>query len=111
MSQNGPKILLGSRDSRTGKVFVDMTGGTSGNKRSFEKLSQAGVGTVVTMHMSEEHRKEAKKHMLNVVIAGHIGSDNLGLNIILDEIENGEPLNIIECSGFKRIRRGKEASS
>jgi len=101
----GPRILIGSDDQRTGKVFVDMTGGTSGSKDTLEKLSQSGVGTIVGMHMSEDHRKEAEKHHIHVVIAGHISSDTLGLNLLLDVLEKRGPLAITECSGFKRIKR------
>jgi putative NIF3 family GTP cyclohydrolase 1 type 2 len=101
----GPRILIGSETRRTGKIFVDMTGGTSGSKESLHKLADSGVGTIVGMHMSEEHRKEAEKHHLHVVIAGHISSDTLGLNLLLDAIEEQEPLNVLACSGFKRITR------
>ncbi len=101
----GPRILLGSDGQRAGKVFVDMTGGTEGAKETMEKLSQAGVGTIVAMHLSEDHRKEAEKHHIHVVIAGHISSDNLGLNLLLDTVERRHPFEVIECSGFKRIRR------
>jgi len=101
----GPKILLGSADQRCGKVFVDMTGGTEGSKDIMERLSQSGVGTMVAMHLTEDHRKEAEKHHIHVVIAGHISSDTLGLNLLLDRIESHEPLTVIECSGFKRVKR------
>jgi hypothetical protein len=56
-----------------------------------EKLAQAGVGTIVAMHMSEDHRKNAEKFHINVVIAGHISSDNLGLNLVFDGIQKKEP--------------------
>jgi hypothetical protein len=101
----GPRILIGDPKKKAGKVFVDMTGGTEGPKRIFPRLSQAGVGTIVAMHLSEEHFKNAKSEMMNVIIAGHIASDNLGLNLILDEIEKKEKMCIIPCSGFVRIRR------
>ena len=101
----GPRILIGSDDQRTGKIFVDMTGGTSGSKETIEKLSHSGVGTIVGMHMSEDHRKEAEKHNLHVVIAGHISSDTLGLNLLLDAIEKRMPLQVLECSGFRRVKR------
>ena len=39
------------------------------------------------MHFTEEHLANAKKANLNVVIAGHISSDVLGLNLLLDEVE------------------------
>ncbi len=97
-----PKVLIGDKDRKAGKVFVDMTGGTEGSKKAFERLSHAGVGTIVAMHLTEDHRKEAEKHHLNVVIAGHISSDNLGINLLLDRVlEKG--MEIIPCSGFRRF--------
>ena len=82
-----------------------MTGGTEGAREIFESLTHGGINTIVAMHLSEEHRKEAEKNYLNVVVAGHISSDNLGLNLLLDQISKGNPLKIIECSGFRRFSR------
>lgn len=101
----GPRILIGEPKKKCGKVFVDMTGGTEGPKKIFSRLSQAGVGTIVAMHLSEEHFKHAKTEFINVVIAGHIASDALGLNLLLDELMEKENMRIIPCSGFVRIRR------
>lgn len=101
----GPKIILGSNTRKAGKIFVDMTGGTEGAKDIFESLTSSGVSTIVGMHMSEEHRKEAEKSHMNVVVAGHIASDNLGLNLLIDETSKGNPLEILECSGFRRFSR------
>lgn len=101
----GPKILLGSGDQRCGKVFVDMTGGTEGSKDSMARLSQSGVGTIVGMHLTDDHRKEAEKNHIHVVIAGHISSDTLGVNLLLDKIESRGPFQVVECSGFTRIKR------
>ncbi|MFZ5906898.1 MAG: NGG1p interacting factor NIF3 [Nitrospirota bacterium] len=101
----GPKILLGQPSRKAGKIFADMTGGTEGSKEIFETLTRSGVNTVVAMHLSEDHRKEAEKNHLNVIIAGHISSDNIGLNLLLDEITHGFACEIIECSGFRRFSR------
>ena len=106
-NKSGPKIILGKPNDKAGKVFVDMTGGTEGPKDIFARLSQAGVNTLVCMHLSEEHFLKAKPEHINVIIAGHIASDVIGLNLILDKIEAQEKLEIIGCSGFKRIRRSK----
>ncbi|MBL7085223.1 MAG: NGG1p interacting factor NIF3 [Candidatus Omnitrophica bacterium] len=103
--KSGPKIIVGTPKRRTGKIFVDMTGGTEGSKEIFQKLSQAGIGTILAMHLSEEHFRKVKAEHINVIIAGHIASDNLGLNLLLDKLEKRQKLNIIECSGFKRVRR------
>lgn len=101
----GPHILIGEPKKKTGKIFVDMTGGTEGSKRIFARLSQAGVGTIVAMHLSEEHFKQAKAEMVNVIIAGHIASDTLGLNLLMDELEKKEKFRIIPCSGYVRVKR------
>ena len=100
-----PKPVAGAEKNRAGRVLVDMTGGTEGSKEVFEKLSRTDVGTVVCMHLSEEHIKEAEKNHVNAVIAGHIASDNLGINLVLDAIEKHGELEVIEASGFKRIKR------
>lgn len=103
----GPNILVGSKKRTAGRVFVDMTGGTGGPDKIFDSLAYSGINTIVGMHMGEEHRKEAEKHHLNVIIAGHISSDNLGVNLLLDEIMKSAsaPIRILECSGFTRVSR------
>lgn len=106
-AQVPPKIVCGSEASRCGKVLVDMTGGTEGAKEVYDKLTAQGVSTIVGMHMSEEHLEQAKKANIHVVIAGHIASDSLGLNLLLDEVESGEKLDVVPASGFARVRHGK----
>lgn len=101
----GPKILFGEPRSRAGKIFVDMTGGTEGPKDMFEKLESAGVGTIVAMHVGEEHFKNVQKGHVNVVIAGHISSDTLGLNLLFDKLAKEDKFEFIGCSGFERISR------
>lgn len=104
-NNNPPQILIGKESNRSGKVFVDMTGGTEGSADIYEKMAQAGIGTLVCMHLSEKHAENAEKAHLNVVIAGHISSDNLGLNLLLDSVlKQFGDLKIIPCSGFVRVK-------
>lgn len=100
-----PRIVSGSEESRCGKIVVDMTGGTEGAKDVFEKYAAGGVSTLVGMHISEDHLENAKKANLNVVIAGHIASDTLGLNLLLDAVERKGALEFVCVSGFERVRR------
>ncbi|NLL17530.1 MAG: NGG1p interacting factor NIF3 [Clostridia bacterium] len=100
----GPQVFVGSKERRCGKIVVNMTGGTSGSEAAYEKLVQAGVGTIVEMHMSEKHRKEAEKAHLNVVVAGHIASDSLGMNLFLDALEQ-RGIEVLACSGLDRVSR------
>jgi putative NIF3 family GTP cyclohydrolase 1 type 2 len=104
LNAGGPMIFSGNENSRAGKIVIDMTGGTGGSEKIFEKLGQYGIGTIVGMHIGEKHRDEAVKHYINVVIAGHIASDSLGLNLVLDEFEKAG-IKIIPCSGFIRHSR------
>ncbi|MGQ9470322.1 MAG: NGG1p interacting factor NIF3 [Candidatus Aminicenantales bacterium] len=99
----GPKILNGSENNRCGEVYVDMTGGTEGSKEIFDKVATSGISTLVGMHFSEEHLEKAKKANLNVIVAGHIASDTLGLNLLLDAVDPEGELEFICVSGFARI--------
>ena len=106
--KSGPTVFIGGPKRRVGKIAVtEMTGGTNGAKEMFEQLSRAGIGTLIGMHMREDHRKEAEKHHINVVIAGHISSDSLGMNLLLDKIEKRK-VEIIPLGGLIRVKRFKK---
>ncbi|MGB9598706.1 MAG: NGG1p interacting factor NIF3, partial [Minisyncoccales bacterium] len=103
----GPKIFVGNPERRCGKIaLTEVTGGTEGSPKIYEKLAIAGIGTVVGMHMEEERKKEAELANLNVVISGHIPCDSLGMNLFLDELEK-RGIEIVPCSGLIRVSRKK----
>lgn len=99
-----PTVLVGDRKGRAGEILVDMTGGTEGPVGALEKLAQAGVGTIVAMHMGDKLKAEAEKQHINVIIAGHIASDNIGVNLFLDQLEK-KGVKAKGFSGFKRFSR------
>jgi len=101
----GPTIVQGSSGARAGRMVADMTGGTEGPTDALNRLAAAGVGTLVGMHYSEDHRKRAEELGLNLVVAGHISSDVLGMNLILDEIEKLGEIEIVCTSGMVRVSR------
>lgn len=100
----GPHLLVGDRKKRAGKIFIKMTGGTGGSEKAYQKMAAAGVGTIIGMHMHDKHRKAAKEHNINVVIAGHMASDSLGMNLFLDRLEK-QGVEIMPCSGLIRVSR------
>ena len=101
----GPKIFTGSPENRCGKIALsEITGGTEGSGKLYEKMAQAGIGTVIGMHISEDNRKDAESAHVNIVIAGHISSDSLGVNLLMDELEK-QGIEIVPCSGFTRFSR------
>lgn len=101
----GPGILIGNKKDKVGRIFVDMTGGTEGSKDVFARLSQLGIQTLLGMHYSPAHFQKIKAEHIHVVNAGHIASDNLGMNLILDRLAKKGKFEIVECSGFRRVER------
>jgi len=83
-----PVIRVGSEDSFGGKIYVLMSGLTGPGADVLKAYFEAGVGTLVMMHISEEDVKELKEQNIgNVIIAGHMSSDSLGMNKIAEKWE------------------------
>jgi hypothetical protein len=78
-----PVIRVGGKDSYAGKIYVLMSGLTGPGEKILKEYFEAGVGTLVMMHIPEKDAKALKEQNIgNVVIAGHMSSDSLGLNKI-----------------------------
>lgn len=105
INKAGPVILAGKSKDKAGKVFVDMTGGTEGSHDIYARMSQLGIKTYLGMHLSEAHFRKIKSEYTNVIISGHMASDNLGINLLLDKLEKKGRIDIISVSGFRRFRR------
>lgn len=102
---NGPMVFVGDEKAHLGKIsFAGFTGGTDGPKEMMEKMAQAGVGTLLAMHIPEESRKLAEKYHINVIITGHMASDSVGVNILMDEAEK-KGVEVLACGGFIRVSR------
>jgi len=85
-SARKPVIRVGSKDSYAGKIYVLMSGFTGPGAPILKQYFEGGVGTLVMMHIPEKDAKELKEHGVgNVVIAGHMSSDSLGMNKIAEE--------------------------
>ena len=62
--------------------------------------AKAGVGTILSMHVTEKCLEEAKKHHIQMIQCSHMASDALGVNLLLDKIRKSEPkMKFIEMSG------------
>lgn len=101
---SGPKIFSGSPGHRVGKFLVDMTGGTEPSSKVYQEISRSGVSTIVGMHMREQSMEKANEYQLNIVVAGHISSDSLGMNLFLDELEK-KGIEVVPCGGLIRVSR------
>ncbi|QGG46945.1 NGG1p interacting factor NIF3 [Heliorestis convoluta] len=99
-----PQVIAGNPQNRTGKLYIKMNGGTAGPEKSIDELAKAGIGTIICMHLPEAQRKRAAELHLRVIVAGHMASDSLGMNLLMDGLEK-KGVEIIPCGGFIRHRR------
>jgi len=95
----GPKVRVGSEKSYAGKVFVIMAGGTGGGKDVMKAYFEAGVGTLVVMHVPDDVVKAIKEQNIgNIIVAGHMASDSIGINLVIKVLEE-ENLEVLRMSG------------
>ena len=81
-----PVIRVGKKDSYAGKIYVLMSGLTGPGADILKEYFNAGVGTLVMMHIPEADAKAIKEQNIgNVVIAGHMSSDSLGINKLAEK--------------------------
>ena len=84
-SARKPVIRVGSKKSYAGKIYVLMAGYTGPGAPVLKQYFEGGVGTLILMHIPEADVKELREHAHgNVIVAGHMSSDSLGMNKIAD---------------------------
>jgi len=95
-----PVIRVGSKDDYAGKTFVTMAGGTGGGVKVHKAYFEAGVGTLVVMHTPEDVIKAVKEQNIgNIVVAGHMASDSVGINEFAKALEE-KGIEVIRMSGL-----------
>lgn len=83
-----PQIWVGSEQSYAGKVNVAFAGGLGEELDECKALIDAGVGTFVCMAMDAPLIKALQEdNRCNVIACGHMASDSIGMNMILDAWE------------------------
>ncbi|MCD6435645.1 MAG: hypothetical protein J7L15_04590 [Clostridiales bacterium] len=95
-----PIIRVGNKDSYAGKIAVLMAGGTNGGIDVYKAFFEAGVGTIVCMHVPEDVMKAVNEQNIgNVIVAGHMPSDSIGINMIIEEWEKAG-VEVIKMAGI-----------
>lgn len=75
-----PIIRVGSNNDYAGKIEVLMAGGTNGGVDVIKSYFEAGVGTIIAMHVPEDVKKAViEQNIGNIIIAPHMPSDSIGL--------------------------------
>lgn len=100
-----PAIRVGEPGSYAGKVCVLFAGVTGGGAQVYNTFFDYGVGTLIVMHMPEDDIKAVAEHNKgNVIIAGHMASDSIGFNRVLDAWQ-AEGLEVTRIGGLVSSRR------
>jgi len=85
-SARKPVVRVGTKKSYAGKIYVLMSGLTGPGADILKQYFEGGVGTLILMHIPQADVKALKEHNYgNVVVAGHMSSDSLGMNKIADK--------------------------
>ena len=83
-----PVIWVGDKSSYAGKATVEFSGGLAAELDECKANIDAGVGTFICMHMEGDIVKALREdNRCNVIVCGHMASDSIGMNMILDEWE------------------------
>jgi putative NIF3 family GTP cyclohydrolase 1 type 2 len=99
-AETEPNIVVGSESSYAGKICVTMAGGTGGGTDISKAYFEAGVGTLIEMHMGNAEIEDISKQGIgNVIVAGHMASDSVGLNKIIETLRNNG-LEVIILNGI-----------
>ncbi len=95
-----PVIRVGSSEDYAGKITVLMAGGTNGGTDVIKSYFEAGVGTIICMHIPEDVKNAvAEQNIGNIIVAGHMPSDSIGL-LKIAEAWRSEGLEVTTMSGI-----------
>lgn len=100
-----PELWLGRPENPVGKWVVQMAAGLSGGAPVFRTYYEHGIDTILAMHIEERDLRDLEQDQppsANLVVTGHMPSDSIGMNRILDAIEE-RGVEVIAGSGVIRV--------
>ena len=105
-AKEGVHLVCGRPDARIGKTVVIHAAGVNGGYPVADALFESGVDTVVYIHLFSEEQRErlAKENKGNLLLTGHYGSDSVGINPLVDELER-RGIKVVCCNKMVRIAR------
>jgi putative NIF3 family GTP cyclohydrolase 1 type 2 len=99
-----PELWLGEAENPVGRWVVQMAAGTNGGAPVFRTYYEHGIDTILAMHIDERDLRELEqlqRPQANLVITGHMPSDSIGMNRVIDALER-QGLEVIAGSGVIR---------
>jgi hypothetical protein len=99
-----PELWLGEAQNPLGRWVVQMAAGTNGGAAVYRTYYELGINTILAMHVDERDLRELEqlqRPKANLVITGHMPSDSIGMNRVIDVLET-KGLEVIAGSGVIR---------
>ena len=101
-----PRVMSGEESWPAGRMLLKFGGGYILPPDAYTLLGKAGVNTVLQIGCAPAHARAAQEAGVAIVRIAHAACDNIGINLLLDEVERRlGPLNVIPCNYFERIKR------
>jgi len=100
-----PELWLGRPENPVGKWIVQMAAGTNGGAAIYRTYYEHGIDTILAMHLDESELRKLEQGLrptANLVITGHMPSDSIGMNRLIQAIEQ-RGLEVIAGSGVIRV--------
>ncbi len=109
------EVRVGEPDDRLGEVAVHHGAGTNGGAAVARAYFEHGVDTVVYIHVAASDTAELREEFdgsgKNLVVTGHIASDAVGMNVLVDDLESaGLSCTCISGAGLGRSGSRPERS-
>jgi hypothetical protein len=99
-----PELWLGKVENPVGRWIVQIAAGTSGGAAVYRTYYEYGINTILAMHIDDRDLRELEQLELpgaNLVITGHMPSDSIGMNRVIDALEQ-RGIEVIAGSGVIR---------
>jgi hypothetical protein len=100
-----PDLWLGSPENPVGLWVVQMAAGTNGGAPVYRTYYEHGYDTILAMHIDERDLRELEQLQrpgANLVITGHMPSDSIGMNRVINAIEQ-QGVEVLAGSGVIRV--------
>lgn len=97
-----PEVWIGAAENPVGRYTVAIAGGTNGGYPVFRTYFEAGVNTILAMHIDPAEfakLQAAAPPGCNLVITGHMATDSIGINRLIAGVE-AEGLAVTRTSGI-----------
>jgi len=85
-----PELWLGRPENPVGRWIVQMAAGTNGGAAIYRTYYEYGIDTILAMHIDDRDLRELEQAQLpgaNLLITGHMPSDSIGINRVIDAME------------------------